>query len=163
MVRGGWLAHDTCGGHFVASSTWPGQRSTWNSGIECISQEAPMSFHEDLGPLCVAISHVRWDLAPKTSPCSQPFSLEPPPCSSQPFQLKYTWSFATAIMKSTMHKRLLRRSIGEQPSKGTRVKDFYSDRTWVDDLDIINELGGHSGCVNALRLVMNWSFFHAAF
>ena len=33
------------------------------------------------------------------------------------------------------------------------VEDIYGAATWIDDLDIVNELGGHSGCVNAL----SWS------
>jgi DDB1- and CUL4-associated factor 6 len=54
-------------------------------------------------------------------------------------------------MKTTIHERLLQRSIGDQPRRKTKVKDFYGDRAWIDDLDIVNELGGHTGCVNALR------------
>ena len=34
---------------------------------------------------------------------------------------------------------------------GLRARDLYGHPVWVDDLDIVNELGGHSGCVNALR------------
>ncbi|KAF7506982.1 hypothetical protein GJ744_011113 [Endocarpon pusillum] len=56
-------------------------------------------------------------------------------------------------MKMTIDKRLLLRSIGDHRPRQTKVKDFYGDRAWVDDLDIINELGGHTGCVNAL----SWS------
>lgn len=54
-------------------------------------------------------------------------------------------------MKMTIHDRLLRRSIDGYPPRQTKIKHFYGDRAWVDDLDIINELGGHTGCVNALR------------
>ncbi|KAL8692468.1 MAG: hypothetical protein Q9218_002504, partial [Villophora microphyllina] len=49
-------------------------------------------------------------------------------------------------------ERLLRREIGHQSCHDT-VKGIYGDRSWVKDLDIVNELGGHSGCVNAL----SWS------
>jgi DDB1- and CUL4-associated factor 6 len=52
---------------------------------------------------------------------------------------------------SKIDDRLLRQSTGEYPRKQTKVRDFFGDRAWVDDLDIINELGGHTGCVNALR------------
>lgn len=54
-------------------------------------------------------------------------------------------------MKTTIDERLLRRSIGDYPRGRAKARDFYGDRAWVDDLDIINELGGHTGCVNALR------------
>lgn len=60
-------------------------------------------------------------------------------------------------MKSTIDERLLRRSFGEQPKRQAKVRDFYGDRAWVEDLDIINELGAHTGCVNALRFVIYWS------
>jgi hypothetical protein len=57
---------------------------------------------------------------------------------------------AKRIMTWKLSDRLLRREIG-----GTRrfcqIKGLYGDSQWVDDLDIVNELSGHSGCVNALR------------
>lgn len=46
--------------------------------------------------------------------------------------------------------KLLNRSLGSRRSYRS-VKPLYADRAWVDDLDIVNELGGHTGCVNALR------------
>lgn len=52
-------------------------------------------------------------------------------------------------MKLTFEDRLLRRQLGDKPEYSS-VWGLYGDRAWVDDLDIINELGGHSGCVNAL-------------
>ena len=55
-------------------------------------------------------------------------------------------------MKPTLHDRLLRRELGNT-SRYSAIKEIYGDRTWVDELDIVNELGGHSGCVNALRQV----------
>lgn len=55
-----------------------------------------------------------------------------------------------ARMKPTMKDRLLWRELGYRP-KDTTVKGFYGDGTWIENLDIVNELGGHSGCVNALR------------
>ncbi|EXJ77169.1 hypothetical protein A1O3_10327 [Capronia epimyces CBS 606.96] len=48
--------------------------------------------------------------------------------------------------------KLLKRSLGEARI-GRSVKTLYGDKTWVHDLDIINELGAHTGCVNAL----SWS------
>lgn len=35
------------------------------------------------------------------------------------------------------------------------VRGLYGSKAWVDDLDIINELYGHKGCVNALRYVQS--------
>ena len=57
-------------------------------------------------------------------------------------------------MKSSIHKRLYWREVGnESPFSGPR--GLYGDKRWVQDLDIVNELGGHTGCVNALRYVRN--------
>ena len=53
-------------------------------------------------------------------------------------------------MKLTLQNRLLRREL-EGYSRYSSIKGLYGDRRWIDDLDIVNELGGHSGCVNALR------------
>ena len=46
--------------------------------------------------------------------------------------------------------KLLNRTLGQKRSH-LAVPPIYGDHAWVKDLDIINELGGHSGCVNALR------------
>ena len=59
-------------------------------------------------------------------------------------------------MKYTLQDRLLRRELGEQSSYSA-IKGLYGDKRWVQDLDIVNELGGHYGCVNALRLVVSGS------
>ncbi|KIW62421.1 hypothetical protein, variant 1 [Phialophora macrospora] len=48
--------------------------------------------------------------------------------------------------------RLLTRSLGET-RRHRSIRTLYGDKTWVEDLDIVNELGAHSGCVNAL----SWS------
>ncbi|KIW58191.1 hypothetical protein, variant [Exophiala xenobiotica] len=48
--------------------------------------------------------------------------------------------------------RLLKRSVGAT-RRNRSIKTLYGDKTWVDDLDIVNELGAHTGCVNAL----SWS------
>ena len=53
-------------------------------------------------------------------------------------------------MRSTLEDRLLWRDLG-RPSQYSAIKGIYGDERWIDDLDIVNELGGHSGCVNALR------------
>ncbi|KAF5857178.1 hypothetical protein ETB97_006170 [Aspergillus alliaceus] len=52
-------------------------------------------------------------------------------------------------MKCTLHDRLWRRETGEQ-SHFASIRGIYGSKEWVDDLDIVNELGGHTGCVNAL-------------
>ncbi|CBX94762.1 hypothetical protein IAQ61_009423 [Plenodomus lingam] len=56
-------------------------------------------------------------------------------------------------MKYTVYDRLLKREVGQQRKKYTDIRGIYGDRRWIDDLDIVNELEGHSGCVNAL----SWS------
>lgn len=53
-------------------------------------------------------------------------------------------------MKSEIHNRLLRRELGDTRPYSS-VKGIYGDKAWINDLDIVNELGGHTGCVNALR------------
>ena len=58
-------------------------------------------------------------------------------------------------MGGTLHDRLLRREMGSA-SEYSDVKGICGERTFINDLDIVNELGGHSGCVNALR----WGFIH---
>ena len=49
-----------------------------------------------------------------------------------------------------MDVKLLRKQLGDK-RRHMSVKTIYGDRSWINDLDIINELGGHTGCVNALR------------
>ncbi|KAF2632659.1 WD40 repeat-like protein [Macroventuria anomochaeta] len=56
-------------------------------------------------------------------------------------------------MRHTVYDRLLKREIGHQQRTYTDIRGIYGDRHWVDDLDIVNELEGHNGCVNAL----SWS------
>lgn len=53
-------------------------------------------------------------------------------------------------MKVTLQDRLMRRDLGNT-SNHSAIKGIYGDKRWINDLDIVNELGGHSGCVNALR------------
>nr|KMM70291.1 WD repeat-containing protein [Coccidioides posadasii RMSCC 3488] len=55
-------------------------------------------------------------------------------------------------MKSVIYDRLLQRELGK-PGSYAGIRGIYGDKLWVDDMDIVNELGGHTGCVNAL----NWS------
>ena len=52
-------------------------------------------------------------------------------------------------MKALLYDRLWRRESGEQ-SRYASISGIYGSQEWVNDLDIVNELGGHTGCVNAL-------------
>lgn len=55
-------------------------------------------------------------------------------------------------MKASVYDRLWRRECGEA-SEYASLRGIYGSKEWIDDLDIVNELGGHTGCVNALRYV----------
>lgn len=55
-------------------------------------------------------------------------------------------------MKDSLYDRLWRRECGER-SAYSGLRGIYGSKEWVNDLDIVNELGGHTGCVNALRCV----------
>lgn len=55
-------------------------------------------------------------------------------------------------MKDTLTRRLHLREL-DPAQKKTKYRKLYTDRSLIDDLDIVNELEGHSGCVNAL----SWS------
>ena len=54
-------------------------------------------------------------------------------------------------MAFTLSDRLLRRGVGDT-RRYCQIKGLYGDSQFVDGLDIVNELAGHDGCVNALRL-----------
>lgn len=45
---------------------------------------------------------------------------------------------------------VLSREIEDQAVRSKSYRRLYSARRWISDLDIVNELAGHSGCVNAL-------------
>lgn len=55
-------------------------------------------------------------------------------------------------MKNSISHRLWHRECGDL-SQYAGLRGIYGSKEWVDDLDIVNELGGHTGCVNALRYV----------
>ncbi|GAB7352950.1 hypothetical protein MBLNU459_g3525t1 [Dothideomycetes sp. NU459] len=55
-------------------------------------------------------------------------------------------------MKDSLTDRLLRREL-ETSGRLGKIRKIYGDRNWIQNLDIVNELDGHSGCVNAL----SWS------
>ncbi|EAW08414.1 WD repeat-containing protein [Aspergillus clavatus NRRL 1] len=52
-------------------------------------------------------------------------------------------------MKNSLYDRIWRRESGDA-SHSASIRGVYGSKEWVDDLDIVNELGGHTGCVNAL-------------
>ena len=54
------------------------------------------------------------------------------------------------MMGDNLDVRLLNRALGARLLRQS-VKTVYGDKAWAEDLDIVNELGGHTGCVNALR------------
>jgi hypothetical protein len=49
-------------------------------------------------------------------------------------------------------QKLLHRELDELAGLGSR-QSIYGSRAWVDNLDIVAELWGHEGCVNALWFV----------
>ncbi|KAJ5934042.1 hypothetical protein N7466_003589 [Penicillium verhagenii] len=55
-------------------------------------------------------------------------------------------------MRDSLYDRLWRRECGDLSARAG-VRDIYGSKEWVGDLDIVNQLGGHTGCVNAL----SWS------
>lgn len=54
------------------------------------------------------------------------------------------------MMKESLYDRLWRRECGDR-SPYAGLQGIYGAKEWTNDLDIVNELGGHTGCVNALR------------
>ncbi|KAF1814974.1 WD40 repeat-like protein [Eremomyces bilateralis CBS 781.70] len=56
-------------------------------------------------------------------------------------------------MGFSLANKLLKREIAAEKNRASTVRGLYGDSSWVDDLDIVNELNGHSGCINAL----SWS------
>ncbi|KAI5307287.1 hypothetical protein KEM56_000835 [Ascosphaera pollenicola] len=56
---------------------------------------------------------------------------------------------STPGLQSRYQERLLYRSLGSR-SPFCQFSGLYSDKHWIDDLDIVEELKGHAGCVNAL-------------
>ena len=51
---------------------------------------------------------------------------------------------------NTLGHRLLFRELNGNRGIGS-VPSLYGSRKLVEDLDIIGELGGHTGCINALQ------------
>jgi hypothetical protein len=56
-------------------------------------------------------------------------------------------------MKESLYDRLWRRECGDSSSYAG-LRGIYGGKEWVENLDIVNELGGHTGCVNALRYLV---------
>ncbi|PKY04804.1 wd and tetratricopeptide repeat protein [Aspergillus campestris IBT 28561] len=52
----------------------------------------------------------------------------------------------------SLYDRIWRREAGDA-SPSASIRGLYGSKEWIDNLDIVNELGGHTGCVNAL----SWS------
>lgn len=65
------------------------------------------------------------------------------------------FSFATSTMKGILSDRILGRELDGSASRYGNIRAIYGDKSWIKDLDIVNELDGHSGCVNALRYVLS--------
>jgi hypothetical protein len=63
-------------------------------------------------------------------------------------------------MRDSLSDRLLRRELQDSAGRSRKVRSIYGDKNWIRDLDIVNELDGHSGCVNALRFAMPPSAAH---
>jgi nuclear receptor interaction protein len=63
-------------------------------------------------------------------------------------------------MTRSLYDRIWRREAGGF-STAANIRGLYGSKEWVGDLDIVNELGGHTGCVNALRYVL--TYFHCKF
>ena len=63
-------------------------------------------------------------------------------------------------MRDSLSDRLLRRELQDSAGRLRKVRSIYGDKNWVHDLDIVNELDGHSGCVNALRFAVPPSAIH---
>ncbi|KAF2110173.1 WD and tetratricopeptide repeat-containing protein [Lophiotrema nucula] len=56
-------------------------------------------------------------------------------------------------MKNLVYDRLLKREVGTDHKRYSTHRGIYGDRQWIENMDIVNELEGHTGCVNAL----SWS------
>jgi DDB1- and CUL4-associated factor 6 len=61
---------------------------------------------------------------------------------------------------ASLDAALLQARLGTTKRHGS-IRPLYGDGAWAQDLDIVNELGGHSGCVNALRYRPAQEFLHA--
>jgi nuclear receptor interaction protein len=56
-------------------------------------------------------------------------------------------------MMGSVEDRIFRRELGNSTSRYTKPRGLYGAKSFIQELDIINELNGHTGCVNAL----SWS------
>lgn len=56
-------------------------------------------------------------------------------------------------MRDTFTKKLYHREIDSAAAGSRSTRQLYGQRRLIDELDIVNELNGHTGCVNAL----SWS------
>jgi hypothetical protein len=69
--------------------------------------------------------------------------------------LQLVQSYNYPAMKSSLYDRVFERELGNRPHNAS-LKGLYGASEWIDELDIVNELGGHTGCVNALRYVSQY-------
>lgn len=53
---------------------------------------------------------------------------------------------------SGLNSKLLYRELHGSSGRSSS-KNLYGDRRWVQDLDIVGELRGHNGCINALQYI----------
>ena len=58
-----------------------------------------------------------------------------------------------AKMKDNLSSKIFLRESSDYAIKNRSYRKLYSDPSLIANLDIVNELDGHSGCVNAL----SWS------
>lgn len=56
-------------------------------------------------------------------------------------------------MKDSLYTKIHARELSDPAVRSKSYRKLYTDRRLINDLDIVNELDGHSGCVNAL----SWS------
>lgn len=54
--------------------------------------------------------------------------------------------------RSSLQERVLYRSLGSK-RPFCQLPGLYADKQWINDIDIVEELKGHAGCVNTLWLV----------
>ena len=54
-------------------------------------------------------------------------------------------------MKENFVNKLHRRELVDPAVRSKSYRQLYGDRRLITELDIVNELDGHNGCVNALR------------
>lgn len=54
-------------------------------------------------------------------------------------------------MGQSIYEKIVSRELGTSGKPANVLRACYSDKAWIESLDIVDELVGHGGCVNALR------------